>query len=109
MQLVARFIEFATAPPRAIAARAIAEPTIARINAYSAAAAPESSFNILRNFVMSVPYALKGSPSPGTPGASQVARTAFARTPKIRFQKYGVSAPRQQRNNRFAAHWLRSG
>jgi hypothetical protein len=43
MQLLARFIEFATALPRPIAATAMAAPTMARMRAYSAAAAPDSS------------------------------------------------------------------
>jgi hypothetical protein len=40
---VALVIEVLIAPPRAIAASAIAEPTMARISAYSAADAPLSS------------------------------------------------------------------
>ena len=44
MHELAEFIEFAIVPPSVMAARAIAPPTIARINAYSAAAAPESSY-----------------------------------------------------------------
>jgi hypothetical protein len=52
MQFEARFIEFATALPRPIAATAMAAPTMARISAYSAAAAPESSFSMLMNFVI---------------------------------------------------------
>jgi hypothetical protein len=52
MQLEARFIEFAIVLPRASAARAIAEPTIARMRAYSAADAPDSSFSIRMKVVI---------------------------------------------------------
>ena len=60
MQLVALFIELATAEPKPRAAIAMAAPTIARISAYSAAAAPESSFNILMNFVIFNPLCSQG-------------------------------------------------
>lgn len=57
--VMAREIE----PLRAIAAIAIAPPMMAKINAYSAAEAPDSSFNILMNvfirssFKRSCPFA----------------------------------------------------
>ena len=57
MQLDARFIEPETALPRARAARAIAPPTMARISAYSAAEAPDSSLSIFMKVVI-VPFLL---------------------------------------------------
>lgn len=63
MQLDAVFIAPATAFPRPIAATTIAAPTIARISAYSAAAAPESSRMIFRKFFIAQPHAL--SPTAG--------------------------------------------
>lgn len=49
MQFFARPIELETAPPKAMAASAMAPPTIARIRAYSAAEAPDWSFSMLMN------------------------------------------------------------
>jgi hypothetical protein len=43
-------IALAISLPRSTAAAAIPDPTIGRISAYSAAAAPDSSFQKLRNF-----------------------------------------------------------
>src|SRR5688572_30811679 len=50
MQVLASYSEFEIVSPRAIAARAIAEPTIARMSAYSAAEAPESSRSMLMKY-----------------------------------------------------------
>src|SRR5829696_8030294 len=47
MQFVAEFIELPMAPPSSRAAMAMPVPTMARISAYSAAEAPDSSFSIL--------------------------------------------------------------
>ena len=46
MQFAVWVIEFAITLPRLTAAKAIAAPTIARMSAYSAAEAPDSSFSI---------------------------------------------------------------
>src|SRR6476646_8490611 len=55
MQESVRLMEFAIVWPNVNAARAIAEPTTARINAYSAAEAPDGSFSILMNQVIERP------------------------------------------------------
>lgn len=57
MQVVALFIELLIAPPRATAARAIEPPIIARISAYSAAAAPDwSSIMFVKVFIFPTPF-----------------------------------------------------
>jgi hypothetical protein len=56
-QLAARFIELATAWPSPIAAIAIAAPIMARMRAYSAAEAPDSSFHKRMNvFISNFPF-----------------------------------------------------
>src|SRR4051812_38894699 len=52
MQTEAVFMAPEMAPPRPTAARAIAVPIIARMSAYSAAEAPESSRSMLMNVFM---------------------------------------------------------
>ena len=56
MQVLALFIEFAIVSPNVMAATAIAEPTIARISAYSAAEAPDWSFSIFMKLVIESPF-----------------------------------------------------
>jgi hypothetical protein len=53
MQLAELLIEFVMAWPRPKAASAMPAPMIAKINAYSAAEAPESSFSMLMKVFMS--------------------------------------------------------
>ena len=53
MQVVALVMDVLIAPPSPNAAAAMPVPTIARMSAYSAAAAPESSFRSLKKVVMS--------------------------------------------------------
>jgi hypothetical protein len=53
MQFEALFMEFLIVPPRKIAANAIPVPTMARMRAYSAAEAPDSSLIILMKFDIS--------------------------------------------------------
>ena len=56
MQESVLLMAFAIVWPSAKAAKAIAAPTIARINAYSAAEAPERSFSSLMNVVILSPF-----------------------------------------------------
>src|SRR5215210_2160446 len=55
MQFVAEFIELPMAPPSSRAAMAMPVPTMARMSAYSAAEAPDSSFSILIRVFIIVP------------------------------------------------------
>ena len=70
MQLEATVNELPMVLPSVIAANAIAPPIIARISAYSAAEAPESSRIMLMN-VFILPFLLSSSPleSVGSPAA----------------------------------------
>src|SRR5258708_40035072 len=63
MQFEAVFSELPMVLPSVIAARAIAPPIIARISAYSAAEAPESSRSMLMN-VFIEPFLLSKPPAP---------------------------------------------
>ena len=56
MQPLALFIDVEMVFPNPIAAKAIAEPTIARMRAYSAAEAPESSLSMLIKVFMFRPF-----------------------------------------------------
>src|SRR6185369_12703967 len=60
-QFEARFMAVATAPPSVIAAIAMAAPIIARMSAYSAAEAPESSRSMLMKVFM-LPFLLSKCP-----------------------------------------------
>lgn len=69
MQFDAVFIDAAIVLPSRIAAAAMAVPTIARISAYSAAEAPDSSFSMLiKVFIVPFPSKL----------ACRVGRQSFA-------------------------------
>jgi hypothetical protein len=57
MQVDASFMALLIVPPRLTAANAMADPTIARINAYSAAEAPlVSAISIFIIFFMILPF-----------------------------------------------------
>lgn len=60
MQFVASFMESPMAPPSVQAATAIPAPTIARIRAYSAAEAPDWSFQSVFRIIISITPKLSG-------------------------------------------------
>ena len=72
MQFFDLVIELAIELPRATAAKAMADPTIARISAYSAAEAPDSSRSILMKLFIVTSLPFRMSPRPFARPASQI-------------------------------------